>query len=93
MGEYAAFFVPADTGRIAFDVRRTPGAAARSVTVRIDGEVVGVHSLAGDVWRTLEYAVAARDADNSPYCVELLVDPVRREAGGVTRGVLLRGDF
>ena len=93
MGEYAAFFVPADTGRIAFDVRRAPGAGARSVTVRVDGEVVGRHSLAGEVWRTLEYAVAARDADNSPYCVELLVDPVRREAGGVTRGVLLRGDF
>ncbi len=93
MGEYAAFFVPPDTGRIAFDVRRAPGAAARSVTVRVDGEVVGRHSLSGEVWRTLEYRVAARDADNSPYCVELLVDPVRREAGGVTRGVLLRGDF
>ena len=93
MGEYAAFFVPADTGRIAFDVRRATGAAARSVTVRVDGEVVGRHSLSGEAWRTLEYAVAARDAANSPYCVELLVDPVRREAGGATGGVLLRGDF
>ena len=93
MGEYAAFFVPADTGRIAFDVRRAPGGAARSVTVRVDGEVVDRHSLSGEVWRTLEYTVAARDADNSPYCVELLVDPVRREAGVVTRDVLLRGDF
>ncbi|MCY3843855.1 MAG: sulfatase-like hydrolase/transferase [Acidobacteria bacterium] len=53
MGEYAAFFVPADTGRIAFDVRRAPGAAARSVTVRVDGEVVGRHSLSGEAWRTL----------------------------------------
>ncbi len=93
MGEYAAFFVPADTGRIAFDVRRAPGAGAGSVTVRVDGEVVGRHSLSGGAWRTLEYAVAARDAANSPYCVELLVDPVGRETGGVTGGVLLRGDF
>ena len=91
--DYAAFFVPADTGRIAFDVRSAPGAAARRVTVRVDGEVVGRHSLSGEAWRTLEYAVAARDAANSPYCVELLVDPVRREAGGATGGVLLRGDF
>ncbi len=89
MDEYAAFFVPADTGRIAFDVRRAPGTAARSMTVRVDGEVVGRHSLADEVWRTLEYTVAARDTDNSPYCVELLVDSVRPEAGGV----LLRGDF
>ena len=92
-GEYAAFFVPSDTGRGAFEVRKAPGVAAQTVTVRVDGEVVGRHSLSGDVWRALSYAVPARDADNSPCCVELLVSPPWRGAGDVTRGVFLRGDL
>ena len=36
-GEYAAFFVPADTGRVTFDVRKAPALAAQTVTVRVDG--------------------------------------------------------
>ena len=91
--EYAAFFVPADTGRITFDVRKAPTVAAQTVTVRVDGTVVGRHALAYDAWQTLDYALAARETDGSPFCVELLVDPAWRDAGDRLRGVLLRGDL
>ena len=92
-GEYAAFFVPADTGRVTFDVRKAPALAAQTVTVRVDGRVVDRRSLTDDVWRTLDYVVEARDADNSPLCVELLVGPAWRDADDNPRGVLLRGDL
>ena len=92
-GEYAAFFVPADTGRVTFDVRKAPARAAQTVTVRVDGRVVDRRSLTDDAWHTLDYAVEARDADNSPLCVELLVSPAWRTADDNPRGVLLRGDL
>ena len=92
-GEYAAFFVPADTGRVTFDVRKAPALAAQTVTVRVDGRVVDRRSLTDDAWRTLDYAVEARDADNSPFGVELLVGPAWRDADDNLRGVLLRGDL
>ena len=92
-GDYAAFFVPARTGRVAFDVRKAPDLAEQTLTVRIDGELVGRHSLSADAWRTLDYAVPRRDADNSPFCVELLVSPVWRDTDDNPHGVMLRGDF
>ena len=92
-GEYAAFFVPADTGRVTFDVRKAPALAAQTVTVRVDGRVVDRRSLTDDAWHTLDYAVEARDADNSPLCVELLVSPAWRTGDDNPRGVLLRGDL
>ena len=92
-GEYAAFFVPADTGRVTFDVRKAPALAAQTVTVRVDGRVVDPRSLTDDAWHTLDYAVEARDVDNSPLCVELLVSPAWRTADDNPRGVLLRGDL
>ena len=92
-GEYSAFFVPADTGRVTFDVRKAPDLVEQTVTVRVDGEVVGRHPLSDDAWRTLDYAVPRRDADNSPFCVELLVSPVWRDADDSPRGVTVRGAF
>ena len=92
-GPYAAFFVPADTGRVAFDVRKAPDVAAQTMTVRVDGEVVGRHTLGDDAWRNLAYAVEARDAVHSPFCVELRVDPPWRDGDHRPRGVLLRGDL
>ena len=92
--DYAAFFVPADAGRVRFDVRRAPDLTEQAVTVRVDGEVVGHHRLSDDAWRTLDYAAPRRDADNSPFCIELLVSPVPRSAAGdAPRGVLVRGDL
>ena len=78
---YAAFFVPAATGRVAFDVRRAPGLGAQTVTVRIDGRGRrDGNRLAADAWRRLEYSVPPRDAANSPFCVEIEVSPTWRGA-------------
>ena len=63
--EYAAFFVPADTGRVTFDVRKAPALATQTVTVPVDGRVVDRRSLTDDAWHTLDYAVEARDADKT----------------------------
>ena len=92
-GDYAAFFTPADTGRVTFDVRKAPEVAEQTVTVRVDGEVVGRHPLSDGAWRTLDYAVPRRDADNSPFCVELSVSPVWRDGDDRPRGVIVRGAF
>ena len=92
--DYAVFYAAPDTRRITFDVRKPSTARSpQTVTVRIDGEVVGEHRLADETWRTLAYPVAARDADDSPFCVELLVSPGRRAGEGSGSGVLLRGDL
>lgn len=93
-GDYAVFYAAPDTGRITFDVRRESAARPpRTVTVRIDGEVVGEHRLADEAWLTLAYPVAARGAHDSPFCVELLVSPVGRAGESPGGGMLLRGDF
>lgn len=89
---YAVFYAAPDAVRITFDVRRasdTPG--SRTVTVRIDGEVVGEQELVDTAWRTLAYTVEARDAPNIPFTVELLSSPVRRGAEGSGQGVMVRG--
>ena len=91
-GDYAVFYAAPDTRRITFDVRNESAARPpRTVTVRIDGDVAGEHRLADEAWRTLAYPVAARGADDHPFCVELLVGPVRAAGDGPGGGVLLRG--
>ncbi|MYN64181.1 MAG: sulfatase-like hydrolase/transferase [Acidobacteria bacterium] len=90
---YAVFYAAPDNPRITFDVRNASTARSpRTVTVRIDGDVVGEH-LVDETWRTLAYPVAARDADDSPFCVELLVSPVRRAGEDPDGAMLLRGEF
>ena len=74
-------------------MRKAPALATQTVTVRVDGVVVGRHALADDAWHALEYVMDARDAENSPFCVELLVSPVWHDADDHARGVLLRGDL
>ena len=91
--DYAAFFLRPDTERIAFDVRLVPDSAPQTVTVRVDGRVVGRLSLSGDTWRSIEHPVAPRDAGDSPFCVELLVGPVAHDDESPSQGVMLRGDF
>ena len=92
--DYAVFYVAPDTRRITFDVRRASTARSpRTVTVRIDGDVFGEHRLADDTWHTLAYPVAVREAADSPFCVELLVSPVRRGGEDSDSGVMLRGDI
>lgn len=93
IGDYAAFYAAPDARQVTFDVRAASTAGPpRTVTVRIDGDVVGEHRLANETWRTLAYPVAARDAA-SPYSVEVAVSPDRRAAEGADGGVLLRGDI
>ena len=87
--DYAVFYAAPDTRRITFDVRKASTARSpRTVTVRIDGDVVGEQRLADETWRSLAYPVAARDAADSPFSVELLVSPGRRAGGGLRqRGI------
>ena len=93
VAEYAAFFVRPDTRRVSFDLRKAAHVPSpQSVTVRVDGRMAGRHRLTDDAWRTLDYAVSPRGADDSPFCVELFVRPGWRDAGD-TGGVMLRGDF
>ena len=91
--DYAVFYAAPDTPRITFDVRNASTARSpRTVTVRIDGDVVWEYRLADETWQTLAYPVAARGADGNPFCVELLVSP-DGGAGEDSGGVLIRGDL
>ena len=92
-GDYAAFFVPANTGRVTFDVRKAPNLGEQTLTVRVDGDVVGRHALTDDAWHTLDYTMPPRDAANSPFSVQLQVSPVWRNTDDTPRGVQVRGDF
>lgn len=92
--DYAVFYVAPDTPQITFDVRRaSTDRSPRTMTVRIDGDVVGEHRLTDETWRTLTYPVASRSVDDSPFCVELLVSPARRDGEGSESGVLLSGNI
>ena len=90
--DYAAFFLRSDTERIAFDLRLAPGSPPRTVTVRVDGELIGRYPLS-DAWRRADIPVDARDTDASPFCIELLTNPVGHDGDGAAQGVMLRGDF
>ena len=91
--DYAAFFLRPDTERIAFDVRQAPDSAPQTVTVRVDGHVVGRLSLSGDTWRSIEHPVEPRDVGDSPFCIELLVSPVAHDVESRSHGVMVRGGF
>ena len=91
--DYAAFFLRPDTERIAFDVRAAPDSAPQTVTVRVDGHVVGRLSLSGDTWRSIEHPVEPRDVGDSPFCIELLVSPVAHDVESRSHGVMVRGGF
>ena len=94
--EYAVFYVPSDARHIAFEARNVSATTStRTVTVRVDGRDAGQYEIAGDAWRTVDIPVEARNADNSPFCVELFVGPLTRRAAAGTddRSVLLRGEF
>ena len=91
--DYTAFFLRPDIERIALDVRQAKDSPPPTVTVRIDGQVVGRYPLSDDTWRRLDYPVEARDVDDSPFSVELLVTRVGYDAESPARGVMLRGDF
>ena len=92
-GDYAAFFVKPGTDRIAFAVRRVKDSPERTVTVRVDGQVVDRFPLSDDGWRSVEHPVEARDVEDGPFCVELLVSAAGHDTGTEARGVLLRGNF
>ena len=91
--DYAAFFLRPDTERIAFDVRQAPDSAPQTVTVRVDGHVVGRLSLSGDTWRSIEHPIEPRDVGDSPFCIELLVSPVAPDVESQSHGVMVRGGF
>ena len=92
--EYAAFFVAPDAGQVTFDVRKArTGAPAQIVTVKIDGRVVDRYRLEDDSWYSVTYPIDSKTVENSPYCVELVVRPVRRDPESTEGGVLVRGDL
>ena len=91
--QYAVFFLKPEGDRIAFDVRRAADSSPQTATVRIDGHVVGRLSLSGEAWRRLEFPVEARNVDDSPFCIELLVSPGVGDGDGRSQGVMLRGAF
>ena len=91
--DYAAFFLRPDTERIAFDVRQAPDSAPQTVTVRVDGHMVGRLSLSGDTWRGFEHPVEPRDVGDSPFCIELLVSPAAPDVESRSHGVMVRGGF
>ena len=91
---YAVFYAAAENSRVTFDVRRIPAmAAAQTVTVRVDGDIVDQQLLADDAWHTLSYPVEARSSEDSPFCIELLTSPVWYDATGESYGLMLRGDI
>ena len=92
--DYAVFYASPEARRITFDVRKASGALpSQTVTVRIDGQVVGEHELASDArWHTFSYPVETRNAANIPFSVELLLRPSRREGEGPDSGGMLLYD-
>ncbi len=89
----AVVYLTPSMERFVVDARRAPAVSGtQTVTVRIDGVVVGRHELDDDRWRTLEYALEPRGGQETPFCVELLVSPDWRDESNARVGVMLRGD-
>ena len=94
-GGYAAFYVAPGARRIAFDLRAPDGDTGRAdVTVTVDGRIAGRQRIVADRWISLDIPVGARSENDSPFCVELVVNsPSRGADADQQTGVLVRGDF
>ena len=89
----AVLYLRPDTPRFSFEARKAPQVTpAQHVTVRINGRVLGRHSLADDAWHRYEYDLAGDPTRADPYCVELLVTPHWRDSSNTAIGAMLRGD-
>ena len=91
--DYAVFYASPENPHITFDVRRMPSITlAQTITVRIDGDIVDQRVLADNDWQTLSYPAKSRAA-NSPFTIELQIDPVWHDDSGKSWGLMLRGDI
>ena len=87
----AVIYVPPDARRFTLDARKAAAVTpTQTVTVRIDGQVVGEHELADAAWHELAYALGPRNDGAGPFCIELLVSPGWRDARNTRLGAMVR---
>ena len=87
----AVIYVPPDARRFTLDVHKAVAVTpTQTVTIRVNGQVVGEHDLVDDAWHKLTYPLEPQDDGVSPFCIELLVSPSWRDAQNTRLGVMVR---
>ena len=84
-------YLPPDARVFTVAAQKAPQARfQQTVTVRIDGQVVGQHEFTDNLWHTLRYELEARGEGGNPFCIEILVDPPWYDDSGRRLGLLYR---
>jgi len=87
----AVIYVPPDARRFTLDVHKAVAVTpTQTVTIRVNGQVVGEHDLVDDAWHKLTYPLEPQDDGVSPFCIELLVSPSWRDAQNTRLGAMVR---
>ena len=88
---YTVGYLPPDARVFRVAAQKAPRAPfPQTVSVRIDGQVVGQHEFTDNSWHTLQYELEARGEDDNPFCIEILVAPPWYDESGRRLGVLYR---
>ena len=84
-------YLPPDARVFTVAAQRAPQATfSQTVTVRIDGQVVGQAEFTNSLWHTLRYELEARGEGGNPFCIEILVAPPWYDDNGRRLGLLYR---
>ena len=62
----------------------------QTVTIRVNGQVVGEREFSDDNWHKLTYELRPQDDETNPICIELLVSPGWRDSRNIQRGAMVR---
>ena len=84
-------YLPPDARVFTVAAQKAPQAPfPQTVSVRIDGQVVGQYEFTDSSWHTLRHELEARGEGGNPFCIEILVDPPWYDDSGRRLGLLYR---
>ena len=84
-------YLPPDTRVFTVAARKAPRAPSpQTVSLRIDGQLVGQYEFTDSEWHTLRHELEARAEGGNPFCIEILVDPPWYDDSGRQLGLLYR---
>ncbi len=87
----AVIYVPPDARRFTFEARKAMAVTpTQTVTIRVNGQVVGEREFSDDKWHKLTYELRSQDDGTNPICIELLVSPGWRDSRNIQRGAMVR---
>lgn len=84
-------YIPPDARRFTLEARKAMAITpTQTVTIRVNGQVVGEREFSDDKWHKLTYELGSQDDGTNPIPIELLVSPGWRDSRDIRRGAMVR---